>query len=108
MTALAKVLPFAELLERAAFVIQREADELRLSHQVGGRWPAGEEPIRDECDELVALAAQLAKAAQYHRPNPLGGPAVVFYACADAIRAGDSIESAMQDFGLAWRKKKWK
>jgi hypothetical protein len=90
MTSLAEVLPFAELLERAAFVIRTHADELRIAHTVGGRWPAGEEEVRADFDELAALAHQLAKSAMYHRPNPLGGPAVVFDACADSIRAGDS------------------
>lgn len=101
--SLADVLPFAELLDRAAFVIRTHADELRLSHTVRGRWPAGEEAVRDEFHELAALADRLSKAAAYHRPNPLGGPAVVFDACADAIRAGDPINSAMRDYGLAWR-----
>lgn len=105
MTSLADALPFAELLERAAFVIRTQADELRMAHTVGGRWPAGETAVREEVDELVALADRLAKSAKYHRPNPLGGPAVVFDACADSIRSGDSIDSAMADYGLEWAKR---
>jgi hypothetical protein len=105
MTQLAEVLPFAELLERAAFVIRTHADELRRAHTIAGRWPPGEEEVRDEFDEHAALANQLAKSAKYHRPNPLGGPAVVFDACADSIRAGDSIDSAMSAYGLAWRRR---
>jgi hypothetical protein len=99
---LAEVLPFAELLERAAFVIRMQADELRLAHTIAGRWPPGEENVRDEFYEQAALADQLAKAAKYHRPNSLGGPAVVFDACADSIRAGDPVDSAMRDYRLAW------
>jgi hypothetical protein len=102
VTHLAEVLPFAELLERAAFEIRKHADELRLAHTIGGRWPAGEEDVRAEFDELAALADRLSKSAKYHRPNPMGGPAVVFDACADSIRAGDSIHSAMANYGLEW------
>lgn len=105
VTHLVDVLPFAELLERAAHVIRTHADELRLAHTVAGRWPADEEEVRAEFDELAALADRLANSAKYHRPNPLGGPAVVFDACADSIRAGDSIESAMADYGLEWAKR---
>lgn len=104
MTTLAEVLPFADLLERAAFVIQTHAEELRMAHTVRGRWPDSESEVRDEFREMVALARQLGKSAAYHRPNPLGGPAVVFDACADSIRAGDPINSAMRAYGLRWRK----
>ena len=104
MTHLAEVLPFADLLERAAFVVRTHADELRLSHTNRGRWPESEAEVREEYEEMVALADRLGKAAKYDRPNPLGGPAVTFAACADAIRAGDPIDSAMADFGLAWRR----
>lgn len=103
MTYLAEVLPFADLLERAAFVIRTHADELRLSHTIRGQWPESKADIREEFEEMVALADQLGKAAKYERPNPWGGPAVTFAACADAIRAGDHIGRAMADFGLAWR-----
>ena len=62
------------------------------------------------CTMKAAIAAAVAaerergrKATQeYMRANPLGGPAKVFYACADAIRAGDPIDQAMANFGLAW------
>ncbi len=100
---LADVLPYAELLERAAFVIRRDADELRRSHTIRGRWPDEEASVRDEFYELTALADKLAKSAKYFRPNPHGGPAVVFDACADSIRAGDPIDSAMRDYGLTWQ-----
>ena len=41
-------------------------------------------------------------AEKYLRDNPLGGPAKVFEACADAIRSGDNVDFAMASFGLAW------
>jgi hypothetical protein len=104
-TRLADVLPYAELLEYAASLIRTSADELRLSHTIRGRWPASEESVRDEFGELTALADKLAKSAKYHRANPLGGPAVLFDACADSIRAGDPLDSAMRDYGLKWRRR---
>ena len=42
------------------------------------------------------------QSTDYIKQNPLGGPARIFDAVADAIRAGDSIKSAMAQFGLAW------
>lgn len=44
-----------------------------------------------------ALAAQV----KYQKANPLGGQAKVFQAMADAIRAGDSYESVLLQFGYA-------
>ena len=41
-------------------------------------------------------------AQDYIAKNPLGGPAKVFDAIADCIRAGDSIESVMATYGLVW------
>ncbi len=38
----------------------------------------------------------------YTKQNPLGGPAKIFDAVADSIRAGDSVELAMAQFGLTW------
>ena len=64
--------------------------------------------VKDNSWEVwrAAIAAERErgrKATQeYMRANPLGGPAKVFYACADAIRAGDPIDQAMANFGLAW------
>ncbi len=56
--------------------------------------------------EAAPVAQPLTEQAQkYASQNPLGGPAKVFDACADAIRAGDPIEQAMANFGLAWAPK---
>lgn len=48
-----------------------------------------------------ALRQRLARPAQYQRDNPLGGPAKVFDAMADAIRAGDDYHQVLRQFGYA-------
>lgn len=91
-----------ETLQHAAMLLEQEAASLRACHTVHGRRPKGEGSARAAYDEMRATAAQLRKAYRYMAPNFLGGPAKVFDACADAIRAGDPVESAMANFGLAW------
>lgn len=49
----------------------------------------------------AALAAQPQAAREYRQANPLGGPAKVFRAMADAIEAGDSYEATLRSFGYA-------
>lgn len=93
-----------DTLERAALLLEGEAQALKECHTLRGKW------TRDEMSEVAeaafrdmrATAKALRAAHQYMRSNPLGGPAKVFDACADAIRAGDPIERAMANFGLAW------
>jgi hypothetical protein len=97
-------LGFCELLERCAEVLEREAAGLRDAHTLRGRWPKGEDSVRADYTEMRDLAKQLRRSAKYHKPNPLGGPAVIFDACANAIRAGDPIKSAMDDYGLKFKK----
>jgi hypothetical protein len=97
-------LGFCELLERCAEVIDREAAGLRDAHTLRGRWPKGEDSVRADYTEMRDLAKQLRRSAKYHKPNPLGGPAVIFDACANAIRAGDPINRAMADYGLKFKK----
>jgi len=97
-------LGFVELLARSAQVLENEAKTLKrgFASPSTGRWPKDFASEKADYDEMVTLAKQLHKAAEYHRPNPLGGPARVFDACADAIRAGDSVKSAMSHYGLRW------
>jgi hypothetical protein len=97
-------LGFVELLESAAELLDCEAECLRDAHTLRGRRPKGEESVRADYTELRNLAKQLRRSAKYHKPNPLGGPAVIFDACANAIRAGDSVKSAMDDYGLKFKK----
>ena len=91
-----------ETLETAAKLLDADAQALKAAHTVGGRWPAEDELVRVAYEEIRAVAKRLRKARRYMEPNPLGGPAKVFDACADSIRAGDPIEQAMANFGLAW------
>lgn len=50
------------------------------------------------------MAKGLRKAHKYHKPNPIGGPAKMFDAIADRIRAGDSMNACMADYGLKFKR----
>lgn len=89
-------------LLRAAQLLDREAAALRACHTVRGRWQADDEDARAAYDEMRTTAKQLRKAHNYMAVNPLGGPAKALDACADSIRAGDPMDFAMANFGLAW------
>lgn len=91
-----------ETLLRAAYFIETDAAALRSCHTVRGRWGDDEPEAKAAYDEMRSVAARLRKAHKYMVPNPLGGPAKVFDACADSIRAGEPIDAAMANFGLAW------
>ena len=84
-----------ETLERAASLLAVEAQS---------RWTGStrDEDARLAHEKMCEAIKDLREAAKYLRANPLGGPAKVFDACADAIRAGDSVEFAMGNYGLAW------
>jgi hypothetical protein len=100
-------LGFCELLKRAAEVLEQEAQCLRESHTVKGKW-RGEysKDARADYTELRDLAKALRRASKYAKPNPMGGPAAIFDACADAIRAGEPVKSAMADYGLRFSKER--
>jgi len=51
------------------------------------------------------LRAAIEQGDQYRRNNPLGGPAKVFDAMADAIRAGDDYHATLRSFGFVERTK---
>jgi len=91
-------------LERAASLLATEAQGLKECHTLRGRWTGStlDEDARLAHEEMCEAIKGLRAAAEYMRANPLGGPAKVFDACADSIRAGDSVEQAMASFGLAW------
>ena len=92
-----------DTLATAARLLAREAGALRMCHTVRGRWGADDWQAKADYDEMLDTSKRLMKAHKYMRANPLGGPAKAFDACADAIRAGDDVDRAMTDFGLAWR-----
>ena len=58
---------------------------------------------RDNAIDAIreALAEQPAQQQAYEQANPLGGPAKVFQAMADAIRAGDDYHSVLRQYGYA-------
>jgi len=92
------------LLARSAELLEQNAEEIRVSHTVRGRWPRPDETgARRDFRELRDLAKQLRSAHKYHHRNCLGGPASMFDAMADRIRGGEPVASCMEDFGLAWR-----
>ncbi len=93
------------MLERSAELLERSAEEIRIAHTVGGRWPRNDEHgAKQDFTELRDMAKGLRAAAKYHRPNPLGGPAKMFDAIADRIRAGDSMKSCIADYGLKFKR----
>lgn len=93
------------LLERSAELLERSADEIKIAHTIGGRWCHHDEHgAHRDYKELREMAKGLRKAHKYHKPNPLGGPAKMFDAIADRIRAGDKMEIAMADHGLKFKR----
>jgi len=51
---------------------------------------------------ITAIKAALAQPAQdYAAKNPLGGPAKIFDAMAACIRAGDSFDAVLRQYGFA-------
>ncbi len=92
-----------ELLERAAAHVHVNAECLRRSCTCRGKW--FEKADLDLYNEEIALEKQLRKAAAYWKPNPLGGPAKVYDAIADLIRAGDPIDDVLRDYGLQYIRK---
>ncbi len=95
-------------LEAAATLLECEARSMYESHTLRGEWTFPDYGAKRSYDGRVRVANELRRAAEYARPNPLGGPAKVFEACADAIRAGDDIDKAMAEYGLKWVKAKGK
>lgn len=58
--------------------------------------------------EYRGVAKRLRRAAKYFGSNPLGGPAKVFDAMADRIRAGDDYYEVLKDHGFRVDKPKGK
>ena len=94
-------------LQQAAELIADEAEILKRSSTVGGRWPSDRESraTKAEYERWMDIARNLLKAARYFSPNPLGGPAKMFDAIADCIRAGDPVEDVLRDYGLQYIRK---
>ena len=96
------------LLGRSADLLDRAAYEIKIAHQVNNRWPKHDDfDARRDHDELREVAKGLRKAHKYFVPNPLGGPANLFDAIADRIRAGEDMESVMADHGIEFKGKNY-
>lgn len=89
----------AEVAQRAAEILEREARVIHSSNvSPKGAWDnAG---VKAEHAEMVDIAKRLRKIVKYHKPNPLGGPAVVFEMIADRLRAGHDYSETIADYGL--------
>lgn len=92
---------FLYLLERSAELLERAAEEIRISYTISDRWPQDDDGSKSDFDELREMANGLRKAHKYHKPNCLGGPANMFDAIADRMRAGETMKKCMDDYGLA-------
>ena len=93
------------LLERSAELLERSAKEIRIAHTVGCRWPRNDEyGAKLDHQELRDIAKGLRKAHKYHKPNCLGGPAKMFDAIADRIRAGEKMKAVMADYDLKFKR----
>lgn len=56
-------------------------------------------------DLQVRTAITDKQAKEYADKNPLGGPATMFYAIGDRIRAGDPMDAVLDDYGLRFTDK---
>jgi hypothetical protein len=93
------------LLERSAELLERSAEEIRIAHTIGGRWPRPDEHgAKRDFKELRDMAKGLRRAHKYNKPNCLGGPAKMFDAIADRIRAGEKMKSVMADYELKFKR----
>lgn len=79
----------AETRERMNDLLQEAYDHAR---QLERELAAAQERIRE-------LETALLGVKEYREKNPLGGPAKVFDAMADAIRAGDDLNAVCSDYG---------
>ena len=90
-----------ETLESAAEIIEESARVLRcefFDYFERKRW--GSQHAKARYQTQVAIAKNLRKIAAYHKVNPLGGPAKVFDAIADRIRAGEKCVDVLADYGF--------
>lgn len=88
------------LLERSAHILEREGEILRFAHTVSGSWPKNYHGARRDYKEMMALAKGLRHAHSYFEPNCLGGPAKIFDAAADRVRAGDDMDEVLADVNM--------
>ena len=78
----------------AARSLINAAVEMMTTDQVGN-WTGVRSWLEQDATEYLPQPA-----AEYARKNPLGGPANVFYAMADRIRAGEDYWHVLDDYGF--------
>lgn len=64
-------------------------------------WTSNSPTLKFVNSTVAALRAALAEPEEYAAQNPLGGPAKVFDAMADAIRSGDDYHATLRRYGFA-------
>jgi hypothetical protein len=89
-----------ETLERAAQFLDDSAAAIRSGFYTdfSRRW--WNQDMKAKHWECRAVAQRLRRAAKYFGANPLGGPAKVFDAMADRIRAGEDYYAVLADHGF--------
>ena len=101
----------SECLTAELEVVRLEAENKTLRHYLDRDAPVSArekfiEELRNEIDAKDARIAELeaaiaAPAKRYAERNPLGGPAVIFDAMADRVRAGEDFYAVLADHGFA-------
>ena len=105
------------VLTRAAELLEEDAQAEQQSCSIGKRqWackdcpinaqPRGTCPAKVHSTERRRVAKAVRQHANYLKPNPLGGPAKVFDAIADRIRAGEDYHAVLDDYSLRQAKKR--
>lgn len=91
-----------ELLVDAADAIEHNALVLRQTNTIRGRYhrDALGRAAKAQYQIDMQLVRHLRRAERYWARNPLGGPAKVFDAMADCLRAGEPYQDVLRDYGF--------
>jgi len=57
------MMPSRETLIRAAELLEYHAESLKLGHTIKGEWPNEDAIVEADCAEMLAIAAELRRAA---------------------------------------------
>lgn len=95
-----------EALENASEYIQAEHDQRKEMYEPYGmvhKYSTEAQNLLDNKQAIESLRQAIEQAENYQHKNPLGGPAKVFDAMADAIRAGDDYHATLRSYGFLER-----
>lgn len=82
-----------------------EIERIRTKYGPGKKGVIGNgEDVRTLLAEIDRLRDKVFGIEEYRRKNPLGGPAVIFDAIGDRLRAGESFDNVMSDYGITFDK----